>query len=309
MSLLIPDQTRSQRDPAAVPALDLRNVTKRFGDVQAVDGLSLTVQPGEVVAFLGPNGAGKTTTIDLLLGLSEPTSGSVQVLGRHPRHAVAAGQISAVMQTGGLLKDLTVAETVEYIASLFPRTITQAAAMERAGITELATRLVGKCSGGEQQRLRFALALLPDPSVLILDEPTTGMDVGARHSFWEAIHADARNGRTVLFATHYLEEADQYADRIIMLDAGRKVADGTGSQIRAMADGRTVRATFTTMPDLALVPGVDGFEARGDVVTFHAVDSDAALRWLLTHTDAHDLEVTSQALESAFLSLTGKDAR
>src|SRR5262245_28673902 len=177
---------RRHDDPRrrAVPALRLDDVTKQFGSVRAVAGIDLTVEPGEIVAFLGPNGAGKTSTIDMVLGLSRPTAGSVQVLGMEPRAAIERGLVSAVMQTGGLLKDLTVRETVAYIRSLFGSTEPVDDVLARAGISGLAGRKVGKCSGGEQQRLRFALALLSDPALLLLDEPTTGMDVEGRRAFW-----------------------------------------------------------------------------------------------------------------------------
>jgi ABC-2 type transport system ATP-binding protein len=290
-----------------VPAIRLGDLTKSFGDVQAVRGIDLRIEQGEIVAFLGPNGAGKTTTIDLLLGLSQPTAGSVEVLGHTPRQAIARGLVSAVMQTGGLLKDLTVRETVEYTASLFADTQPVDAVLARAGITGLADRRVGKCSGGEQQRLRFAMALLSDPALLLLDEPTTGMDVEGRRAFWAAIRRDAEQGRTVLFATHYLEEADQYADRIVLMRKGRIVADGTGSQIKALAAGRTVRATLDD-PDhraLARLDGVDSVEVRGDTVLLHARDTDAVARYLLTQTGARDLEITARGIEEAFLTLTG----
>ncbi len=299
----------STTTPAAVPAVSLSGVTKAFGDVQAVRGIDLELQQGEIVAFLGPNGAGKTTTIDMMLGLSRPTTGSVSVLGMEPRQAIARGLVSAVMQTGGLIKDLSVRETVEYTASLFADTRPVDEVLENAGITGIADRKVAKCSGGEQQRLRFAMALLSDPALLLLDEPTTGMDVEGRRTFWSAIRRDAGQGRTVLFATHYLEEADQYADRIVLISRGRVVADGSGSEIRALATGRSVRAT---LPDadtdrIAAIGGVDGVEVRGETVLVHAKDSDAVARYLLTETDARDLEITSKGLEDAFLSLTHLD--
>ena len=292
----------------SIPAVRLGGVTKFFGDVHAVRGVDLEIQPGEMVAFLGPNGAGKTTTIDMVLGLSHPTAGQVEVFGMAPRQAIARGLVAAVMQTGGLLKDLTVRETVQYTASLFADTKPVDAVLESAGITEIAGRKVAKCSGGEQQRLRFAMALLSDPALLLLDEPTTGMDVEGRRSFWSAIREDARHGRAVLFATHYLEEADLYADRIVLISNGTIVADGTGSEVKALASGRTVRATLVG-PDvsaLTRINGVEHVEVRGDQVYVRTQDSDLLARHLLTNTDAHDLEITAHGLEDAFLSLTGR---
>ena len=288
-------------------AVDLASVHKNFGSVHAVRGVDLAITSGEIVALLGPNGAGKTTTIDMILGLSRPSAGEVSVFGMQPRQAISRGLISAVMQTGGLLKDLTVAETVQYTGSLFASSEPPGEVLRRAGITEIADRRVAKCSGGEQQRLRFAMALLSDPELLILDEPTTGMDVDGRRNFWAAIREDAAKGRTVLFATHYLEEADAYADRIVLLAHGQIVADGTAAQIKALSAGRTVRVT---LPDadarqLRQVPGVDSVELRGDTVLIHASDSDAVARYLLNSTPARDMEITARGIEDAFLALTG----
>src|SRR3954447_19839065 len=301
------EASRHDADPMSTPAVSLSGVTKDFGPVHAVRGIDLELAQGEVVAFLGPNGAGKTTTIDMILGLSQPTGGDVEVLGLPPRQAIAHGLVSAVMQTGGLLKDLTVRETVEYTASLFADTQPVDDVLAHAGITGLAGRKVAKCSGGEQQRLRFAMALLSDPALLLLDEPTTGMGAEGRRAFWSAIRADAEKGRTVLFATHYLEEADQYADRIVLISHGRIVADGTGSQVKALAAGRTVRATLSDARRyrLADLPGVESVDIRGEAVYVHAKDTDAVARHLLTATPAHDLEITARGLEDAFLSLTG----
>jgi ABC-2 type transport system ATP-binding protein len=294
----------------STPAVSIDGVVKKFGAVTAVDGLSLDIHPGEVVAFLGPNGAGKTTTIDMILGLSNPTSGEVLVFGGDPRHAIALGRVAAVMQTGGLLKDFTVRETVELTASLFRPSRPVDEVLDRAGILEIGDRLVGKASGGQQQRLRFALALLSDPDLLILDEPTTGMDVQGRRDFWNAIRSDAERGRTTVFATHYLEEADAYADRIVLVRRGKIVADGTAAEIKALSAGRTVRATLDA-PDtaaLAKVAGVDSVDVRGDSVLIHGSDSDAIARYLLNHTTAKDLEITSRNLEEAFVALTADDA-
>ncbi|MCT1604072.1 ABC transporter ATP-binding protein [Dermacoccus nishinomiyaensis] len=291
-------------------ATTLTGVTKTFpgkhGRVEAVRGVDLEIAPGEVVAFLGPNGAGKTTTIDMILGLSEPTTGNVTVFGMTPHAAVARGLVAAVMQTGGLLKDLTVRESVEYVAALFPDARPVDDVLATAGITDLADRRLGKCSGGEQQRVRFAMALVPDPALIVLDEPTTGMDVNARRAFWEAIHADAARGRTILFATHYLEEADAWADRVVVMRDGEIVADGSSSDIRAAGGGRRVSATWPDA-DIALVEaieGVSGVDVHGDQIVVHTSDSDAVARELLTRTTAHSLDITSRGIEDAFVELT-----
>jgi ABC-2 type transport system ATP-binding protein len=290
--------------------IQVRDLHKEYGQTVAVDDVSFTVGAGEIFGILGPNGAGKTTTIDMILGLSQPSAGDVSVFGLAPRQAVSRGLVSAVLQTGGLLPDMTVAETARYTASLFlnPRPVEEV--LRRAGIDEIGDRLVGKCSGGEKQRLRFAMALLPDPELLILDEPTTGMDVEGRRSFWAAIREDTARGRTVLFATHYLEEADDYADRIILISRGQTVADGTASEVKAMASGRTVRATLpgANADALGRVQGADSAEVRGDTVLIHCSDSDAVARYLLSDTPARDLEITARGLEDAFIALTGDDA-
>ncbi|MHB8188164.1 MAG: ABC transporter ATP-binding protein [Dermatophilaceae bacterium] len=307
---------RGHSSPSLTPAtetslaVDLRGVFKNFGAVEAVRGLDLAIRPGEVVAFLGPNGAGKTSTIDMILGLSRPSAGDVEVYGMAPHQAISKGLVSAVMQSGGLLKDLTVSETVQYIAGLFTLSRPVDEVLERAGITAIADRSVGKCSGGEQQRLRFAMALIPDPELLILDEPTQGMDVEGRRDFWTAIREDAAKGRTILFATHYLEEADAYADRIVLLRKGQIVADGTAGQVKSLASGRTVRATLPGADEATLrgIPGVDSVEVRGDTVLIHSGDADKVARHLLTETGAHDLEITARGLEDAFIALTGDAA-
>jgi ABC-2 type transport system ATP-binding protein len=213
------------------------------------------------------------------------------------------------MQTGGLLKDLTVGETLRLTASLFVDTKPVQEVLQRAGIADIADRRVGKCSGGQQQRLRFAMALLPDPELLVLDEPTTGMDVTGRRDFWGAIRQDAEQGRTVVFATHYLEEADAYADRIVLVSHGQVVADGTAAQVKALVSGRTIRATLPGANPVALraLPGVESVELRGDSVVISSTDSDAVARHLLTTTDARDIEITSRGLEDAFISLTSGD--
>ncbi|WP_036829352.1 ABC transporter ATP-binding protein [Phycicoccus jejuensis] len=291
-------------------AITLRGLRKHFGDVRAVDGIDLTIGQGEVVALLGPNGAGKSTTIDLVLGLGTPSDGDVSVFGMHPREAVDRGLVSAVLQSGGLLEDLTVRESVEYTAALFPSARPVDEALEAAGVTAIAARRIKDCSGGEQQRTRFAMALVPDPELVVLDEPTTGMDVSARRAFWQAIHADAAQGRTVVFATHYLEEAETWADRVVVVRGGRVVADGTPAELGAMSAGRVVRATLPGADADALraLPGVVEVEVRGAAISVVSTDSDALARHLLTTTAARDLEIAGRRLEDTFVALTSEDA-
>jgi len=296
--------------PAAVTAgaaVSLTGLVKRYGHVTAVDGVDLLIAPGEVVALLGPNGAGKSTTIDMVLGLITPERGAVHVFGRSPRTAVVAGQVGAMLQAGALRDSLTVAETVGEIAALHGRSGRTAEALRQAGIEDIARRRCARLSGGEKQRVRLALALISQPDLLVLDEPTVGMDVEARRQFWESMRDYTSTGRTVIFATHYLEEAQAFADRIVLMRTGRIAADGTVAQIRAAARGRTVLAIVphADLDELRTLPGVDAAEVRDDRITLRCRDSDAALRALLDrHRDAYDVEVTAAGLEDAFVALT-----
>lgn len=299
------------------PVINAQGLVKQFrrrgGEpIRAVDGVDLTVPAGQIVAFLGPNGAGKTTTLDMLLGLTAPDAGTVAVTGLAPRAAVRAGKVSAVLQSGGLLNDLTVGETIRLIASTFENPRPAGDVMSRAGISALESRRVSKCSGGEQQRLRFALALLPDPELMILDEPTAGMDVSARREFWATMRADADSGRTVVFATHYLEEADAFAQRIVVMAHGKVVADGSAGDIRARGAGRTLSVD---VPDASgrdwldrarTAAGMTLVEVRGRRAYFRAPDTDAAALTLLTELGGRNLEIAAPTLDSAFVALTGE---
>ena len=299
----------------STPAIALRGLVKTFRapaadePVRAVRGMDLTIERGEVVALLGPNGAGKTTTLDIVLGLTEPSEGTAEVLGRRPRQAVIDGDVTAVLQSGGLLEDLTVRETVRWIASLHPGALDVDQVIERVGLSGLEDRRVSKCSGGEQQRLRFALALVPEPELLVLDEPTAGMDVTARREFWATMRAEACRGRTVVFATHYLEEADDFADRIVLVAGGLVVADGPTQEIRALATGRLVQATVddpeAVRRRLDAEPGLGASTAvEGSRVAVRSADSDGVARLLLTELGGRDLEITTGSMEDAFVELT-----
>jgi ABC-2 type transport system ATP-binding protein len=288
-------------------AVSVSGLRKTFGAVTAVDGIDLTVAPGEVVALLGPNGAGKTTTIEMLLGLSRPDSGTVRVLGLDPVAAVRSGGVGAMLQSGGLLRDLSVGETVRLVAAMHRSPLPVGRALELAGIGDLADRRIETLSGGQRQRVLFALAVVPDPGLVVLDEPTVAMDVETRRAFWVAMHELAQEGRSVLFATHYLDEADQSADRIVLMAAGRIVADGPATQIKAAVDVRRVRATLPAgdLDRLASLPGVSLAERQGATVTLTCDDADAALRALVeTEPGARDFEVRGADLEDAFLALT-----
>ena len=295
----------------------LRGVEKVFpvpgGEpVRAVKGIDLEIGSGEIVALLGPNGAGKTTTIDMILGFAEPTAGEVSVFAMSPRQAVAQARVSAVLQTGGLLRDLTVRETVQLIASTYGKT--DAAAddvIESAGLAGRSSRMVAKCSGGEQQRLRFALALLADPDLLLLDEPTAGMDVEARQSFWATMRTEAQAGRTIVFATHYLQEAEDFAARTVLLASGLIVADGPTDLVRKRAAGRTVRASVaaehmsSVVSELRARAGVRSVSTEGDRVVVDTTESDLIARRLLD-LGGFDLEIEPASLERAFLELTNR---
>src|ERR1700722_1869659 len=254
----------------------LSRLSKSYGQVHAVRSLDLAIAPGETVALLGPNGAGKTTTIDMMLGLTRPDSGSISLFGMSPPAAVAAGAIGGMLQTGSLVEYLTVTELVTMVASLYPRPLEVGRGLRPAGGAGVAGRRTNKLSGGQTQRGRFAIALVANPDLLVLDEPTVAMDVEGRREFWVIMREFAARGKTVLFATHYLEEADANADRAILMAHGRIVADGPTTEIKARVGRRTLRATLpeVDMGSLAALPGVASGERRGDAVILSCTDSD-----------------------------------
>jgi len=291
--------------------VELRGAAKTYRTagtvVHAVRGIDVSIDRGETVALLGPNGAGKSTTIDMVLGLISPDAGTVSLLGEPPRDAVAGGLVGAVLQTGALIRDVKVRELVAMMAALHPHPLGVDEALELAGLADIADRRTHKLSGGQAQRVRFAIAVVPDPAILILDEPTVGMDVEARRAFWLSVRAFAARGKTVIFATHYLEEADAYADRAILMSRGRVVADGPTTEIRARVGTRTIRATLPDVnaSELASLPGVTSADRRGEEIVLICSDSDAAIRALLdSRPDVRDIEIASAGLEDAFIELT-----
>src|SRR3954469_11293283 len=289
----------------------ITGLTKSFrspaGPVPAVRGIDLQIAAGETVALLGPNGAGKSTTIDMLLGLLRPDAGTVELFGMTPEQAIAAGAVGAMLQVGGVISDLSVRELLSMTASLYPDPLGVDEVIELPRIGDLADRKTTKLSGGQTQRLRFALGLICNPELLVLDEPTVAMDVEARRQFWATMREFAARGKTVVFATHYLEEADAFADRIILLSQGRVVADGPATEIKARVGLRTIRATLpgADVAALSALPGVTNVDTRGEGVILNCADSDRALRALLpAYPEACDIEVSGAGLEEAFLELT-----
>ena len=288
--------------------VSLSGLDKSFGAVHAVRGVDLDIAPGETVALLGPNGAGKSTTLDMLLGLTRPDHGSVNLFGMDPAEAVATGAIGAMLQTGSLIGQLTIGELVRLAASLYPSPLAVDDVLAITGLTDIADRRTEGLSGGQTQRVRFAIAIAGDPDLLVLDEPTVALDVEGRHAFWSTMRGFPRGGKTVVFATHYLEEADAFADRIVLMAHGRIVADGSTTEIKARVGRKTIRASLPDVPldVLARVPGVTSTERHGETVILTCDDSDAALRELLAQfPTVHDIEVLGANLEAAFLALTG----
>ncbi|WP_137844437.1 ABC transporter ATP-binding protein [Microbacterium sp. 2FI] len=296
----------ASESPGPFAAVEVTNLAKSYGAVRAVDDLTLRIEPGEIVAVLGPNGAGKSTLNEMILGLAKPDTGSVSVFGLDPLAAVRAGRIGAMLQGGALLADARVIDVLQLMAGLHSRPLAVGEVIERADVGGFLKTKTDRLSGGQAQRLRYALALLPDPDLLILDEPTVGMDVEARRGFWRSMREFADAGRTVMFATHYLEEADDVAHRIIVLSAGRVVAEGTGDQIRSRVAGRTITllADHLDPEGLGRLPGVVAVVRVGARLHLHTTDSDLTLRALLRDERVHDVEVTAATLEDAFLALT-----
>ena len=284
-------------------------VTYRYGDVVALDRLDLEIRAGEVLAVLGPNGAGKTTAISLLLGTLQTQKGTVHVFGDEPGGRAVRLRRGAMLQVSGVPDTLTVAENLELFSSYYPAPLPVSRLLAMAGLEDLANRRYGRLSGGQKQRVMFALALAGDPELVFLDEPTTGLDVEARRSLWNEIRDLKAAGRTAVLTTHYLEEADALADRIVVIHQGRVVAQGTPAQIKSRAASRRVRCiTSVSRDEVAALPGVARVEASGQHLEILTAGPEELLRTLFAlDPDLHDLHVTGAGLEDAFLTLVRND--
>src|SRR5580698_617139 len=286
----------------------LRNVTKKFGRQIALDRLSLELRQGEVVALLGPNGAGKTTAVRLLLGLSQVTSGEVGIFGGNPRDRASRMRLGAMLQVGRMPETLRVREHLELFSSYYsqPRPLNELLAI--AGLEGLEEKRFGMLSGGQKQRMLFALALCGNPDLICLDEPTLGMDVEARRSMWEQVRKLAAMGKTILLTTQYLEEADALASRIIVIQKGKVIAEGTPEELKIADGSRTIRCTTSLEASfVSALPGVTDVEEEGGSMMVRTTTPEAVLRTMLQRDAAlSGLEVRAAALEDAFLALTNQ---
>lgn len=296
-----------ERPPTSVAALT--GVTKRYGAVTALDHVDLALHAGEVLALLGPNGAGKSTALGLLTGRLLPDSGRVQLYGKDPTLTAARRRIGVMLQEAKLPETLKVRELVALFASYYPAPREVSATLELAGLSELAGRRYEALSGGQQRRVQFALALVGNAPLLFVDEPTTGLDVEARRGLWQVLAGLKAAGTSIVLTTHYLEEADALADRIVVIDRGRIRAEGSPSQIKSRARGAVLRfSTSLSEPLIAAIPGVLSVSRVGERYAVQAADSDALLRLLLTaDPNLADLEIQRLSLEDALLTLTGAE--
>jgi ABC-2 type transport system ATP-binding protein len=295
----------------AKPIVSLSDVTRRFADVTAVDGLSVEVRSGETVALLGPNGAGKTTALEMMLGLQRPDGGRISVFGGSPHDATASGRVGAMLQDGDLPPGAKVAELVELIRGLYPNPLARADALRLGDVEDVADRRVERLSGGQRQRVRLAVALAGGPELLVLDEPTAAMDVATRRSFWSGAREYVSDGRSLLFATHRLEEADEVADRVVVMAGGRVVADGSPDEVKAATEGRgtvSFRADGTALELLERLPAVEEVVIARGRVNLRSADPRATVQALLEVAPQIDgLEVSAPRLEDAFLALTREE--
>ncbi|HEY1742127.1 MAG TPA: ABC transporter ATP-binding protein [Granulicella sp.] len=313
-----PNETRQAAKTHDTVA-SLSNITKRYSNgVVALDGLSLDLRRGEVVALLGPNGAGKSTAVKLMMGLSTPTSGSVRIFGADPRNAAARIRTGVMLQVGRAPEMLRVREHLTVFRGYYPNPMPYADLVKAAGLEGIENRMFGQLSGGQKQRVLFAISLAGDPDLIFLDEPTVGLDIEARRGMWAQIRSLAERGKTVLLTTHYLEEADTLAHRIVVINKGRVVCEGTPAEVKSIGAGlstpsgdttgnvKIIRCTTTlTGNHLLAMPGVSMVELHGKTTVITSTQAESTLREMLAlDQELHSLEVQSPALEDAFLALT-----
>lgn len=293
------------------PVAKLHSVTKRYGKVTALDNFSLELRAGEVVALLGPNGAGKTTAVRLLLGLIAPNAGSVRVLGRDPRDAEARTRIGAMLQVSRVPEMLRVREHIDLFRSYYPHPLPVADVIRIAKLEGVADQMFGKLSGGQKQRALFGLALCGNPDLIFLDEPTVGMDIESRRGLWDQVRALSAAGKTVLLTTHYLEEADMLANRIVVINKGKLLCEGTSAEIKHRVSGRRIRCITQLDPEfLKALPSVSDVQQDREAVVILAERPEQVVREMLQRDETlHGLEVSAAALEDAFLALTSDSAQ
>src|ERR1700728_3053215 len=284
----------------------LHSVTKRYGQTTALDHFSLTLHAGEVVALLGPNGAGKTTAVRLLLGLISAHAGSVRVIGRDPRDSDARTRIGAMLQVSRVPEMLRVREHIDLFRSYYPNPLSVANIVRIAKLEGIENQMFGKLSGGQKQRALFGLALCGNPDLIFLDEPTVGMDIESRRALWDQVRALSAAGKTVLLTTHYLEEADMLAHRIVVINQGRLLCEGTSAEIKHRVSGRRIRCITQLDPDfLATLPSVVDVQPDREAVVILAEQPEKVVREMLLRDETlHGLEVSAAGLEDAFLALT-----
>jgi len=295
-----------KRSAAGRPIATVKDVVKRYGTTTALDGLNLSLNAGEIVALLGPNGAGKSTAVRLMLGLAGPTTGTVRIFGSDPRASAARSRVGAMLQIARMTDVLRVREHLELFRSYYPAPLPVEEIVRFAQLEGIEDRQFGQLSGGQKQRMLFALALCGDPDLIFLDEPTVGLDIEARRGLWQQIRLLKARGKTVLLTTHYLEEADALADRIVVINKGHVVSEGTPSEIKRLSGGRRIRCkTAIPLAVLQQIEGVTAVEPNGEFVTVTAHNAEAVVReMLMLDQRLSGLEIASPALEDAFLALT-----
>jgi ABC-2 type transport system ATP-binding protein len=292
--------------PRAACVATARNLKKSYGNLVALHNLNLDIRAGELLALLGPNGAGKTTLVRVLLGLARPDSGSASVFGADPYGGEMQTRIGAMLQVGRVPETLKVREHIDLFSSYYPNPLPLDESLQIAGLSDIKDRPYGELSGGQKQRVLFAIAICGDPDLLFLDEPTVGLDVESRRMMWSQVRTLIARGKTVLLTTHYLNEADALADRILVLNQGVIIAEGTPAEIKARAMGKQIRCTSRlTLDDVRAIPGVLSAKADRNAFELQVQAAEPVLRELLQRDSwLADLEVTNAGLEEAFLALT-----